>query len=130
MENANLWLLEHLDLSVLKENTALSPQYLNCSPNCGSSNVVYLFHAKHDPNNTQVVMKVLNQDSITTNQPIGVPLKVKLSNKHHFMLTLKSIKTKHLLAKWTKWVRCGSLLSCYLTYIVLHFQQFDSLYLL
>ena len=47
------------------------------------------FHAKHAPNNTQVVLKVFDLDLTITSQPIGVSLKGILLNKRHFMLILK-----------------------------------------
>ena len=47
------------------------------------------FHANNDQNNTQVVLKVFDLDSTAKSQPIGISLKRILSNKHHFMLTLR-----------------------------------------
>ena len=56
--------------------------------NCRSNNVVIFFHAKHVPDNTQVVLKGSVLGLTITCQPIGITLKGIPSNKRHFTLTL------------------------------------------
>ena len=63
--------------------------------NCRSNNVVYLFHAKHVLNNTQVVRKVSDLDLTIT----GISLKGILSNKCHFMLILRMINMVLVIGK-------------------------------
>ena len=75
------WLLKHLDISVLKENIALSPFI--------PAMLCIFFHAKHPQNKTQVVLKVLDLDLAITNQPIGVSLKGIPSYKRNFTFTLR-----------------------------------------
>ena len=68
-----------------KREYCIKPNNLNCR----SGNVVYLFHAKHVQNNTQIVSKVFDLDSTITSQPIGISLKGIPPNKCHFTLILK-----------------------------------------
>ena len=80
-----LWLLKHLDISVLKENIALSP----ITWTVVLTMLCIFFHAKHVQNNTEVVVKISDLDLIIISQPIGISLKGISSNKRHFTHTLR-----------------------------------------
>lgn len=72
-----LWLPKHLDLSIPKENIALSPMTWTVV----LAMLCIFFHAKYLQNNTQVALKVFNLDSTVTSQSIRISLKRLPSNK-------------------------------------------------
>ena len=61
-----LWLVKHLDLSVLKENISLSAVTWTVVPTISC----IIFHSNHVQNNTQIVLKVSDLDLKIKREPI------------------------------------------------------------
>ena len=89
------------------------------------------FHANHVQNNTQVVLKVFNQDATTKSQPIGVSLMGIPSNKHDFTLTLRMKNIiVFIFSDLTYYISCSTLISTIILRVQIYLFIYSSIYLL
>ena len=88
------------------------------------------FHANHVQNNTQVVLKVFNQDSTTKSKPIGISLMGIPSNKRDFTLTLRMKKIiVFIFSDLTYYISCSTLISTIILRVQIYLFIYSSIYL-